>query len=61
MFEAISAMGPRIFRPNQEAHIGHALTREQEEASPFPLAAFCAGAFIAGAVTGSWWQRRRNM
>jgi hypothetical protein len=63
MFEAISAMGPRIFRPNQDAHISYGMQRE-EEASLRPLMIITTGAFIAGAATGAAigaiWERRRH-
>jgi hypothetical protein len=58
MFEAISAMGPRLFRPNQEAHISYGMTQQQEEAPLWPLLIIAASTFIAGAIIGAIWGRR---
>ncbi len=58
MFEAISAMGPRLFRPNQEAHAAHGIV--QEETSLRPLVAITASAFATGVAIGAIWERRRH-
>ncbi len=70
MFEAISAMGPRLFRPSQEAHVAYGLPQPDDAPEPgdaaaapeslWPMAALGAGAFIAGAVAAVIWRRCRS-